>query len=262
MDMGDWDAPSSTPVRAKTTPAASRGPTTLYSSPDEFFPQDSFSQMGDRDVGRVEAPSRGRPQHQGRPQRSYDSEPMNNALQIYSGDTYTDFDLNREKEEENKTNMLDDIDGRLSELRAMGADCSRIPAVNEDSSVEMVKKVHLAVQRKYDRARCSTIGTDLIIAGAQFLGGVLDGTRSIGPLRPNFDGWHNTLRPKLRGLRFESGKVVSDVMETYNLGPGWRMFLEIAPSAILYSSMRAEQTTSTYSPNQMSEAMDDLRRFE
>jgi hypothetical protein len=52
-------------------------------------------------------------------------------------------------------------------------------------------------------------------------------------------------------------------MQEYNIGPTTRVLMELIPSMILYSHMRKEQHgKSNYSPDQMSEAFDDLRQFD
>jgi hypothetical protein len=52
-------------------------------------------------------------------------------------------------------------------------------------------------------------------------------------------------------------------MEKYNIGPVGRLGLELVPSAFLHSKMRKDRRgKANYTPNQMSEAYDQLSQFD
>jgi hypothetical protein len=191
-----------------------------------------------------------------------EEEQLDEVLQAYSG-THSDVNIEREKEEDMKAILIGDIEELKEELASDGVDLSRIPEVNQDSPIKLVKNVHKSLRVKYDRKRCNTLGSEIILAGAQGLGYVFDGKRKFGPFSPNLDGWSNTVRPKLRKMRYETSSIVAGIMQEYNIGPGPRILLELVPSAFLYSNMRKEQHEKTgYSPTQMSAAFDELREFD
>jgi hypothetical protein len=168
-----------------------------------------------------------------------------------------------DNEEELKIILLEDIDELKQELEADGSQLARIPEVNRDSKMIDIKEIHKILRLKYDRKRCTTLGTELILAGAKSLEWVFDGKRSFGIYKPDLTDWSNTLRAKLRRLKYESSTIVSDAMQSLSFGPASRLALELIPSAILYSNMRKNAYGKTnYSPEQMSEAFEDLRQFE
>jgi hypothetical protein len=187
---------------------------------------------------------------------------LDEALRTYAG-THSDVNIEREREEDTKATLLEDIDELLGELERDEVDLSRIPSVNQDSPIALVKKVHKILRMKYDRRRCNSLGKEVILAGAQGLEYICDGKRKIGPFQPDLTGWHNTVRSKLSRMRYETSTIVAGLMQEYNIGPTTRVLMELIPSMILYSHMRKEQHgKSNYSPDQMSEAFDDLRQFD
>lgn len=189
-------------------------------------------------------------------------EHLDDVLKTYTGN-YSDVNLEREHEEDLKATLLEDIDELKSELSTDGVDLSRIPDADQDTDLEKVKKIHKILRMKYDRKRCNSLGSEIILAGAQGLGYICDGKRRFGPFRPNLVGWHNTVRAKLRRMHYETSTIVSGIMQEYNVGPLTRVLMELVPSGILYSHMANEQKDEkTYSPGQMSAAYDELRQFE
>jgi hypothetical protein len=190
---------------------------------------------------------------------------LDEALRTYSGEQ-SDVSVEREKLEDTKATLLEDIDELITELSSEvpPVDLSRIPKVNQDSPIDLVKKVRRILQMKYDRRRCNTLGSEMILAGSQGLGYIFDGRRKIGPFAPNLEGWHNTVRPKLRRMKYETSTIVSGIMQEYNIGPLGRVLLELVPSAVLYSNMRSGPSTQQgqYTQDQMSQAFDDLRQFD
>lgn len=187
---------------------------------------------------------------------------LDEAIKAYSG-TSKDVNLEEENQEEIKAVLLEDIDELKVELESDGVDISRIQEVDKDSHMEDVRKIHKMLRMKYDRKRCNSFGTELILAGAQGLEYVFDGKHSFGPYRPDLTGWSSTIRPKLRRMKYETSTVVANIMAEYNIGPMARIGLELFPSAILYSRMRRDQHgKNNYSPDELSHAFEDLREFD
>lgn len=189
------------------------------------------------------------------PDRSYER-----GAAMYNNNVVTDEDVALEDEEDQKIAMLQDIEELLEELSTMGRDISRIPRVNNDSEFDQIRRIHGIVRRKYDFSRGETFGTDLIISVAQGLGAIFDGTRSIGPFRPHLKGWHNTIRPKLRKMRYETARTVSTIMAQHDIGPGMRMAIELIPSMFIYSNMYS--SAAKYNPDSAAAAYSDIRDYE
>lgn len=187
-------------------------------------------------------------------------EQFNNVMQNYSGTQLDELSVKKEQEEDTKSILLEDIDEIKLELEDDNVDISRIPEVDQDSPLADVQKVHKMLRVKYIRRRYNDFGHEIILAGAQGLGYVFDGTYEIGPFKPNFNGWHNEVRTKLRRMRYETATIVSNVVQEYNIGPFSRLLFELIPSMVIYSNMKKNQHgQSNYSMDQVSQAISELR---
>lgn len=196
-------------------------------------------------------------------QQNAGNDQFNQVLQGYGGGGQEIIDVDKETQEENKTLMLEDIDELMAELADDEVDLSRIPKVNQDSPIEDVQQVQKILRMKYDRRRYTTFGTEFILAGVHGLEYLFDGKRKWGPYQPDLTNWHNTVRTKLRRMRYETSMIVSDVMHQWNVGAFTRVMIELVPSAFLHSRMRSEQHGKAgYSPDQMSDTYDALRQFD
>jgi hypothetical protein len=277
LDLGDWDAPEPEPLgsaaRVAHRPDGRDGrPSVPMAEPPLAFDRRTQFDAGPRayEPARpheppLDNPAVSRTRYEPPSARPDDGQrdPILAGVQAYGGSMVAVTTLEREAEEEDKQSMLESIEELRSELRSMNIDVSRIPEVNRGSSVATVKHVYEHMLRKYDRARCDIVGSDIIVAGAQLLGAVLDGSRGVGAFRPNLDGWHNTIRPKLRRNRYEVSTLTSNVLRTWGIGPAARLAIELVPSAFIYSNMRAAQTSETsYTEDQMASAYDELAQFE
>lgn len=188
---------------------------------------------------------------------------FNQAMQGYGSNVGNLIDVDKENEEENKTLMLEDIDELMAELQNDDVDLSRIPKVNQDSPIEDVAQVQKILRMKYDRRRYTTFGTEFILAAVHGLEYLFDGKRKWGPYQPDLTNWHNTVRTKLRRMRYETSMIVADTMATWNVGAFTRIMIELVPSAFLHSRMRSEQHGKAgYSPDQMSETFEALRAYD
>lgn len=184
---------------------------------------------------------------------------LTNAMQAYSG-MIDDQTMIKEQEEDTKSILLEDIDELKFELEDDGVDISRIPEVDQDSPLADVQKVHKMYKVKYIRRRYNDFGHEIILAGAQGLGYIFDGSRKIGPYKPNLVGWHNEVRTKLRRMRYETATIVSGIVQEYNIGPFSRLLFELVPSAVIYSNSKKNQHGQTnYTVDQYSQAIGELR---
>lgn len=185
---------------------------------------------------------------------------LSNVISNYGGGQLDEQSLKREQEEDTKSILLEDIDEIKFELEDDNVDISRVPEVDQDSPLADVQKVHKMLRVKYIRRRYNDFGHEIILAGAQGLGYIFDGQRQVGPFKPNFNGWHNEVRTKLRRMRYETATIVSDIVQEYNIGPVSRLLFELVPSAIIYSNMKKNQHgQSNYSVDQVSHAISELR---
>ena len=78
----------------------------------------------------------------------------------------------------------------------------------------------------------------MILSGAYGLEYVFDGKREVFGRQPDLTGWADTVKVKLRRMRFETSTFVQEVMQEYNMSAGVRLALELIPSMFLYSRNR------------------------
>jgi hypothetical protein len=242
--------PTSAPPQRQPSYPAQPPPHAHAGYQGQQYPQQAYPQMA--------------PPHGNAPGYYGPVDPLDQAMQTYAGNTM-DYGLaSREDEEEKKSELLEDIDELKYELEEDDVDLSRIPEVDQDSTMEEIHNVRKILRRKYDRRRFNSFGTEFILAFAQGVEYICDGERKIGNMTvPDLTNWHNTVRTKLRKLRYETSTIVSGTMEKFNIGPVGRLGLELVPSAFLHSKMRKDQKgKANYTTNQMSAAYDQLSQYD
>jgi hypothetical protein len=67
---------------------------------------------------------------------------------------------------------------------------------------------------------------------------VFDGQREVFGSKIDLTGYSDTVKVKLRRMRYDTSTFVSNMMKGYNIGSGWRIVLELIPSLFLYSRDR------------------------
>lgn len=178
------------------------------------------------------------------------------------GDTMSSsFEVEREKEE--KIRMLDAIDAIRGEMKYEKIDISGIPPVTMENNISEIENSLKVLKYKYDRKRYSSLAEDVIMAGAYGAEYVFDGKRKFGPYSPDLTDWHETVRVKLRRMRYETSSIVSNIMNEYQIGPVWRILLELVPSAFLHSRVRSSRKDENIpTEEEMRKAMGAIRDFE
>jgi hypothetical protein len=69
---------------------------------------------------------------------------------------------------------------------------------------------------------------------------LFDGKQEWFGRKPDLVGWSDTVKVKLRRMRFETSTFVQEVMQEYNMSAGFRLSLELIPSMFLYSRRRRD----------------------
>ncbi len=178
------------------------------------------------------------------------------------GNSGSGFSFENEKREDNKMAMLADIDSLMSSLSEDNTDLSRIPRVDRNSSFEEVESVLKMLRHKNDHTRYCSFAEEFLIFGAYALEELFDGKRKwFGRYQPDLTGWHNHVNVKIKRMQHDTSKIVSEVMQDYNIGSGARLLLELIPSMILYSKMRKQQhgEPGLFSDVSMADASRNLR---
>lgn len=153
-----------------------------------------------------------------------------------------DFSLEKEKREDLKCSMLAEIDSLLTSLSMEEVNLERIPTVGMKSTFEEVETTLKILRHKNDQTRCCTFAEEGLMFAAYALEDLFDGKQVwFGRWSPDLTGYHNQMNVKLRRVRYDTGQIVSSIMEDYNIGSGVRIGLEIIPNMFLYSKMRKQQ---------------------
>jgi hypothetical protein len=174
-------------------------------------------------------------------QEQYRRERIESVMGSTSEQSSSGFSFEKEKQEDLKLAMLATIDSLITALEDVEVDLSRIPKVDRHSSYDDVHATMKALRHKYDHAQYVSLAEEFVLYGAYALADIFDGKRTWWGYTPNLVGWHNVASVKMRRMKVDTGKFVSDFMRDYNIGPGFRLLLELIPSVFLYSKTKQQQ---------------------
>jgi len=169
------------------------------------------------------------------------------------------FNIEKESEEDDKASLLEQIDMLKITLEDDGVDVSGIPNINKNSNIKDLQNVYKILRLKNDRNRYCSFAEELILSGAYGMEYLFDGKREWVGRKPDLTGWGETVKVKLRRMRYETSTFVQSVMQEYNLSSGVRLAFELIPSMFLYSrTRRISQTDNLVSDNQYRDAISHL----
>jgi len=168
--------------------------------------------------------------------------------------------IQEEEEEDEMARIFEQIDLLKSNLEAEGVDLSRIPDVNTSTTKKEARNILKILNIKNDRLRYCSMFEEGILAVAYGLEAVFDGKREILGSKIDLVGWPESVKVKLRRMRYDTSSFVSDVMKGYNIGHGWRIVFELLPSLFLYSRDRRLRTNDNLiSDSAYKNALNDLQ---
>jgi hypothetical protein len=174
-------------------------------------------------------------------------------------DRELEFNIDKERDEDDKASLLEQIDMLKITLEDDGVDISGIPPINKQSSVKDVQNIYKILRLKNDRNRYCSFAEELILSGAYGMEYLFDGNRYCMGRTPDLTGWSDTVKVKLRRMRYETSTFVQEVMQEYNLSSGVRLALELIPSMFLYSrNRRLSQNDNLVSDDQYKNAISEL----
>lgn len=153
-------------------------------------------------------------------------------------DEEPEFDLDKERDENEKMMLLEQIDMLRSTLEDDGVDCSAMPVPTSQSTLREMRDLYQILHLKNDRSRCYSLANEVILAGAKGMETIFNGENTIFGFTPDLTNWSDTVKIKLRRMRYETSTLVQSIMQGYQIGPGWRLLLEIVPSLFIYSRNR------------------------
>lgn len=153
-------------------------------------------------------------------------------------DRELEFNVEKEKDEDDKASLLEQIDMLKITLEDDGVDVSGVPQITKNSSMNDVHNIYKILRLKNDRNRYCSFAEELILSGAYGMEYLFDGKKEWFTKTPDLTGWSSTVKVKLRRMRFETSTFVQEVMQEYNMSAGVRLALELLPSMFLYSRNR------------------------
>lgn len=190
-----------------------------------------------------------------------DQNKINNVLKTM-GDQEPEFNVNKEKEEDDKCSLLEQIDMLRMTLEDDGVEISNVPVVNKSNSVREIRDVYKSLRLKNDRNRYRSFAEEVILAGAHGLEILFDGKKEYFGRKIDLVGWPDTVKVKLRRMRFETSSLVQDIMQEHNVSSGSRLALELFPSMFLYSrNRRLTKDDNLVSDKQYKSAIDTMNSF-
>ncbi len=167
--------------------------------------------------------------------------------------------INQEDEEEEMAHIVEQIDTLKSNLTEAGIDITNIQEVTVETPKKEAQKVLRVLQIKNDRLRYCDIFEETILAGAYVIEHLFDGEREIFGKRIDMNGYSDTVRVKLKRMRYDTGTFVSGVMKGYNISSGWRIALELLPTLFTYTRERSRITKDNLGNSQdFRKALQDL----
>lgn len=169
-----------------------------------------------------------------------------------------------ENEEDEKAELLADIELLLSALEADGVPIERLEQAKPtmSSSYRQVQSFARGLQKKVDKNRGSALIEESVIFAVSLLEDFFDGNNEYFGYRPDLTGYSNTARTKMRRLRPESAVLASSVLHSSSMGPGTRMMFELLPSMVLHSRARRQQhgEAGIFDDSSMVTANTEIRR--
>lgn len=173
---------------------------------------------------------------------------IDEALRM-GGDDEMEFNIDKEREADEKARKLEQIDMLRETLEDDGIALDRIPEVSKLSSMKEIEDVHKILLLKNDRSRYCALAEEVFLSVAYGMESVFNGEREIFGRKPDLTGWPETVKVKLRRMKFETSTFVSGIMQEWRMGPGLRLALELIPSMFLYSRKRRLAQTDSVANN-------------
>lgn len=146
--------------------------------------------------------------------------------------------IHEEDEEDEMARIIEQIDLLRTNLESEGVDLSRIQEINAHHSKKEARSVLKILQIKNDRLRYCDMFEEGILAVAYGLESMFDGKKVWFATQIDLTGWSDTVKVKLRRMRYDTSTFVGEIMKGYNMGSGWRILFELLPSLFLYSRDR------------------------
>lgn len=172
-----------------------------------------------------------------------------------------DEEFSRDVEDDDKAILLQQISMLRGTLIDDGIDVSRVDEVDHRDSKEKINLIYKTLRLKNDSNRSCALAEELILAAAHAMAYLFDGEKDWFGRKPDLVGWPDTVKVKLRRVRYESATLVKDMMQDHNVSPGFRIGLELIPSMFLYSRNRKVAGDSLVSSDEYKQAISEINSY-
>ena len=170
-----------------------------------------------------------------------------------------DVFIDEEDEGDEIAKIMEQIDLLKNNLEAEGIDLKRIPDISVNATKKEAKAVLRILQIKNDRLRYCDMFEEGILAAAYGLESMFDGKRVWFGTQIDLVGWPDSVKVKLRRMRYDTSSFVGELVRGYNINSGWRILFELLPSLFLYSrERRTKSSDNLISDDKYKNAINEL----
>lgn len=162
------------------------------------------------------------------------------------GGTSGTFSFENERREDDKLEMLAEIDDLKQVLANTQADLSRLPDVGPDSEYDTVEKVLKILRHKNNMERGCTMAEELILLVTYAAEEAFNGDNEYFGYKPNIKGYHNHVSAKFRRMRPDTSQAMNTILQEFNIPTPIKMLIEFIPGAIMYSHTKSRQASSNH----------------
>jgi flagellar biosynthesis protein FlhF len=117
------------------------------------------------------------------------------------------------QDEEKKIRLLEKIEILKEDLNRDGVNLNKIKNVDYNSPLDDIDQVYRILLIKNNRDRYRELAEDVILTISNSLERVFDGENEYFGMQPDLTGYSDTVRVKLRRLRYETSTIAGNVME-------------------------------------------------
>jgi hypothetical protein len=160
-------------------------------------------------------------------------------------DTAEDDLLQREYDEDEQIKLIESIDELRKILEDDGEDVRNIPRVTIDTPLATARRIFKLLRTKRDRISGCLIFEESVLGLAYGLEHIFDGKKEWFGTKIDLVGWPDTIKSKLRSMRFDTSRFVGGVMSERSIRPLLRIILGIVPSMFFYSRDRRIRVSNT-----------------
>jgi hypothetical protein len=170
------------------------------------------------------------------------------------------FNLDKEKKDDKKNMMLEQINLLRTTLGDDGINIKDIQEVDDSDSFDDIDGVYKQLRYRNDHARYCSLAHEVGEVVAEGMEYLFDGERSYVGFTPDLTGWGATLDVKLRRLNYETSSIVSDTIRAANMSNVTRLAAELLPSMFLHSKrQKRKKRDATKSKNKTGPTNSDVQ---